>query len=150
MKLKMMKYFILFFLSVGVFPLAAGELPATDSTHRALALSKWSEGGLSPAWKHAPLMAFSLGSLATAGVIYGIQQSSQSREDLRVSGRPADWNLALGFAGISALAAAGAYFHYVRRDNRARAQWSAALVPDSEGEPAFAAVLRLGFQAPGS
>lgn len=63
--------------------------------------------------EHAPLAFFSLGSLAVGGVFYGI--GSSLGHDGPVSGNGARMETAVGAAGITALAAAGAYLYYALR-----------------------------------
>jgi hypothetical protein len=63
--------------------------------------------------EHAPLALFSLGSLAVGGVFYGIHSSLDEDGGGRmVSGNGSRMDMALGAAGISALAAGAAYFYY--------------------------------------
>ena len=148
--LRLLRNPALLFLCAAALPKAQDLAPMQDSTARVLASSKLSGWNSSPAWKHAPLMIFSVGSLATVGAIYGLKEGSESREGFRKIGGSGDFDLALAMAGATALVAAGAYIHYVRRDNREQATWSAAVVPDTGGEFAFAAFFRLRFQVPGS
>lgn len=63
--------------------------------------------------EHAPLAYFSLGSLAVGGVFYGIHSSLDRSGP--VSGNGARMEMAVGAAGITALAAGAAYLYYSLR-----------------------------------
>lgn len=67
-----------------------------------------------PAYRaHAPLAYFSLGSLAVGGLFYGIQASLDREGRSRINGDGARMDMAVGAAGVTALAAGAAYFYYV-------------------------------------
>lgn len=63
--------------------------------------------------EHAPLAYFSLGSLAVGGVFYGIHASRDGSGP--VSGNGARMEMAVGAAGLTALAAGTAYLYYALR-----------------------------------
>jgi hypothetical protein len=65
--------------------------------------------------EHAPLAYFSLGSLAVGGLFYGIQASLEGAGSNRINGDGTRMDMAVGAAGLTALAAGAAYFYYVLR-----------------------------------
>jgi hypothetical protein len=65
--------------------------------------------------EHAPLAYFSLGSLAVGGLFYGIQTSLDRDGRSRINGDGTRMDMAVGAAGITALAAGAAYLYYVLR-----------------------------------
>lgn len=79
--------------------------------------------------EHAPLALFSLGSLAVGGVFYGIHSSlDYPGGGQKMSGNGSRWELAIGAAGLTALAAGASYLYYTFRGEPAQA-W----VPDVAG-----------------
>jgi hypothetical protein len=65
--------------------------------------------------EHAPLAYFSLGSLAVGGLFYGIQASLDKDGSSRINGDGTRMDMAVGAAGITALAAGAAYLYYALR-----------------------------------
>ncbi len=87
-------------------------------------------------WTHAPLAAFSLGSLAVGGVFYTIQNSMTGPKVGFVNSDKSSLNSAMGAAGVTALVAGGAYFYYSHRDTQRPKNWNASvsggIVPSGE------------------
>src|SRR5262245_29183774 len=91
----------------------ADRAPGADS----LGVAYQSSASRSSPWReHAPLAWFSLGSLAIGGVFYGIQAGTSGDRVGYVAGDHSDMDLAIGAAGITALAAAAAWVYFSRRD----------------------------------
>lgn len=100
--------------------LAGGDAPAVAEAVRAgredaSRLEFRSPGKVNPYREHAPLAFFSLGSLAVGGVFYGIHQGLDDPGSPSFSGDGTRVNLAIGAAGITALAAGAAYLWYALR-----------------------------------
>ncbi len=65
-----------------------------------------------PFWTHAPLAVFGLGSALVGGTVVAIQRQSAGDDRVMEWGRGRQARLAVGFAGVSALASLWAYWHY--------------------------------------
>jgi hypothetical protein len=92
--------------------------PAERPIHGAQAEAKAdfrSSSRLAAYREHAPLAYFSLGSLAVGGLFYGIQASLDGAGGNRINGDGTRMDMAVGAAGITALAAGAAYVYYVLR-----------------------------------
>lgn len=72
--------------------------------------------GLTGKGEFAPLALFSLGSLAVGGAFYAINVSSRRPNVTQTAGGRSSLTNAVGFAGITALLAAGSYFYFSRSD----------------------------------
>lgn len=103
-------------------------------------LGPQSEGGLywHRARQHAPLAAFSLGSMVMTGLFYTLAKNDPASGAHLVNASPSDWDKAIWGAGITSLLAAGSYLYYVYRPQK-RYPWnpSVALGLDRRGAPSI-------------
>jgi hypothetical protein len=81
--------------------------------------------GLTGKGEFAPLALFSLGSLAVGGAFYAIDVSSRRPNVTQTAGGRSSLTHAVGFAGITALLAAGSYFYFSRNDAEPDSDWDA-------------------------
>jgi hypothetical protein len=88
----------------------------------------------SPYLKHAPLAAFSLGSLAIGTVFYALQSSVHDPKVGFVPEDKASLSTAIGAAGFTALIAGVSYFYYSNRDAQRSHVWDAQVSGSLEPE----------------
>jgi hypothetical protein len=73
-------------------------------------------GTPNPYWTHAPLALFGVGSLAVGGVVLFIQKDATQNDRTVEWGKENQARMAIGFAGVGALAATWAYFYFARQE----------------------------------
>lgn len=103
---------------------------------------------VSPYREHAPLAFFSLGSLAMGGVFYGIRASMSGPRVNYVAGDRRDMTVAIGLAGLSALAAGAAYFWFSHEGEKREHAWDIGLEGAVSPEGGMEASATLRFPLP--
>lgn len=93
--------------------------------------------------EHAPLALFGVGSLVVGGIFYGIHASLDYPGGSQVSGNGGRVNMAVGAAGITALAAGASYVYYSWRGRKQAAAWSANVSGGIAPDGTVAATLTL-------
>ena len=112
---------ILAFLAIGnlaAAPRAEEAATAAAGRGETTRLEFRAPARVNPYREHAPLAFFSLGSLAVGGVFYGIHRSLDYPGGSSASGDGTRVDMAIGAAGLSALAAGAAYLWYSLRADR--------------------------------
>lgn len=93
--------------------------------------------------EHAPLALFGVGSLVVGGIFYGIHSSLEYPGGKQVSGNGSRVNMAVGAAGITALAAGASYVYYSWRGRKQAASWAGKISGGIAPDGAMAATLTL-------
>lgn len=139
-------FFLLAAALVAAAPLRADEAPAVPQ--EVTRLEYRAPAQVSPYREHAPLALFSLGSLAMGGVFYGIHRSLDYPDRSAVSGDGTRVDMAIGAAGISAVAAGAAYLWYTLRADRSGASgWTETVAAGVTSEGAVAASVTVPLSA---
>jgi hypothetical protein len=98
--------------------------------------------------KHAPLAFFSVGSLLVGGILMGIRAENSARLNPHSAGPDRDVVWGLSMAGLSSLAAGGAFWYYshaeMTRDLPATPN-GFSFYPTLGGEKGWAAAVHLSF-----
>ena len=133
------------------FAPARGDAPDAAASAPASPDSGIAYGAAAPRYsayrEHAPLAWFGLGALAVGGVFYGIQAGMSGPRVGYVAGDRSQMDLAVGAAGLTAVASAAAFFYFAHRSQSA---WDARLAGglDGQGRVNVAAALVLPLPGP--
>ncbi|HLP43577.1 MAG TPA: hypothetical protein VK465_18895 [Fibrobacteria bacterium] len=119
------------------------NLPASsEAASGDVALQQGASGqAVSTYWEHAPIGYFSLGALAVGGIFHGIHSHPSSAGEGSVSGNGSRVDMALGAAGLTAVAAGVAYLYYAFSSESRAPAWteglSGVVAPDGSVSASF-------------